>query len=835
MTKQDVDVHLLEEITHRLHLRKPNAQAVQAVAIRSARHTGDSTFECVVDVATGVGKTYVMAGLIEYYAGRAPQSRNFLVFTPGRTICDKTIANFTRGHRRSLMPMLMSQPYLVTADNFNTPATRSAIADQSRTKVYVFTIQSLLAPTTKVGRKTHDFVEGLGDGFYGLMSSLDDLVVLADEHHCYAGPQFSKTIKNLKPKLVVGLTATPRKQDESLLAYRYPLAAAIADGFVKTPVIVGRNDDRNDDPTKLADGVSLLKHKARVAAAYCNEHDLPLVNPCMLLSAQSIEDAKRYQDMLESDSFDGGAWIGTTLLVHSDLTADAKEAVLAKLDAVEEPDSPVRIIIQVGMLKEGWDVKNVYVIASMRSSISDVLTEQTLGRGMRLPFGAYTGVEFLDTLEVIAHERYEALLEKKDALNAKFIDTYLEETLSIDLNGETVVDSRERTVEIGLAPVTPDDAPERPAPRPGPTAYPGQASFPDLPAPIVVSMDMRRRSAEGESDLAEAKPRQYAPLPDRPHISIPKLKTVPKPHVSSLNLITEEQPFVALGRALREEVSDDLKRTAITAKRDTKGSVTVGTRKAQETIQGVAFDVPLEESRRMLIKRILADSTVPKRAAEAAAAKRIVGFVIKGMGTKAETHLSAYLDRCAKRVVRLVAERMNATSQQMEFEDVLELVQLDGQRTSKLPRVSEAGDVYEARKAYNSWKKNLYSHAWFDSKPEYFAARAIDNAPGVRVWARLHRNDTPIQWNSAGQAYNPDIVVIEDVDDQRVCWLVETKRNSEIQSGEVQAKRQAAKTWANTVNGLLPDSSEEWRYLLLSEDDVADAKGSWGQMKGFGS
>jgi len=39
------------------------------------------------------------------------------------------------------------------------------------------------------------------------------------------------------------------------------------------------------------------------------------------------------------------------------------------------------------MLKEGWDVRNVYVIASMRPNISEILTEQTLGRGMRLPFG----------------------------------------------------------------------------------------------------------------------------------------------------------------------------------------------------------------------------------------------------------------------------------------------------------------------------------------------------------------------------------------------------------------------------------------------------------------
>ena len=56
-------------------------------------------------------------------------------------------------------------------------------------------------------------------------------------------------------------------------------------------------------------------------------------------------------------------------------------------------------------------MRDVYVIASMRSSVSEILTEQTLGRGMRLPFGAYTVIELLDTLEVVAHERYQDLAE----------------------------------------------------------------------------------------------------------------------------------------------------------------------------------------------------------------------------------------------------------------------------------------------------------------------------------------------------------------------------------------------------------------------------------------
>ena len=91
------------------------------------------------------------------------------------------------------------------------------------------------------------------------------------------------------------------------------------------------------------------------------------------------------------------------------------------------------------MLKEGWDVKNVYVICSMRSSISDILTEQTLGRGLRLPWGEYTGWELLDSLEVLAHERYEELLKKAKAINEEFIDYRTRAVVRKNAQGEEVV------------------------------------------------------------------------------------------------------------------------------------------------------------------------------------------------------------------------------------------------------------------------------------------------------------------------------------------------------------------------------------------------------------
>jgi len=77
---------LLDEVAHRLDLREPNRKAIESVLLRTSDHydvqgkTG--SYECIVDSATGVGKTYVMAGLLEYLAGAEAPVRNFLLLVP---------------------------------------------------------------------------------------------------------------------------------------------------------------------------------------------------------------------------------------------------------------------------------------------------------------------------------------------------------------------------------------------------------------------------------------------------------------------------------------------------------------------------------------------------------------------------------------------------------------------------------------------------------------------------------------------------------------------------------------------------------------------------------
>jgi type III restriction enzyme len=157
----------LQGIAARLDLRDPNYRAVETLAIRYDEWFDDgqpAPFECVIDSATGVGKTYILAAAIEYYA--ALGVRNFAVIAPGRTILNKTVANFTPGHAKSLLDGMDVEPIVITAENFNTAAMRAEMDDPEQVKLFIFTVQALLKPTTEVGRKTHKFQEGLGKGFY---------------------------------------------------------------------------------------------------------------------------------------------------------------------------------------------------------------------------------------------------------------------------------------------------------------------------------------------------------------------------------------------------------------------------------------------------------------------------------------------------------------------------------------------------------------------------------------------------------------------------------------------------------------------------------------------
>ncbi|RDI73541.1 Type III restriction enzyme, res subunit [Gaiella occulta] len=816
------DLNLFEdaiaEIAARLDLREPNREAVRTINAAVSQYYDveeqQPPFEAVIDSATGVGKTYILAGAMELFAG-AYGVRDFVIVTPGRTILEKTKDNFTPGHPKSLLGPMSFQPVVITSENFATPAMRAAMDDETQVKIYLFTVQSLIRPESKTGRRTHKFQEGLGTEFYGHLQSVGELVVFADEHHCYYGPAFSKAVRDLNPWVLIGLTATPDKKTPlDQIIFRYPLAAAIADKLVKTPVIVGRKDDRADPLTKLSDGVTLLNAKAAAIDSYAQATEMAPVNPVMLVVAKSIEDADEYGAILRSSEFFGGAYADAVLVVHS----NAPDEALADLAKVEDPTSPVRIIISVGMLKEGWDVRNVYVVASMRASVSEILTEQTLGRGMRLPFGAYTGIEILDTLEVVAHERYEDLLKKAGVLNQAFVDYRTWAALRTNAQGKTVVVTE--SIEAGTSPLVMAGDIE------GPLVLDGQSS------PVVTSVEQRASQVnEGALKLKQT----ILPRPDAPVISVPVLRMSAVQSSFTLADITDTDPFRKLGAALATNPDDELSRTLVGARIVTGPDGIKRTELIRSTAADRIRSIPtlfdLNELRTQLVEMVLASSAVPARANQRVAVVPIIDAFFTGLGDKADDILSANLGRAGARLVALVAAEQRRFMVKPSYEEVVELREFNPTRaTDKAVTADRLGPFLKSI-TYEGWRRSVYPVAWFDSEPERRVANMVDGDDGVSCWLRLHVNDLPILWNSGGQEYNPDLIVIEN---DGTHWVVEVKMDKEVGSEDVQGKREAAKRWANHVTAD-PQVGVTWRYLLVSEADIKTAKGSWPALRKLGA
>lgn len=830
-----VDQEAINEITARMELRQPNRDALLSIVLALSNYYGplhgQPPYEAVVVSATGVGKTYILAAAIEYLV-RVEGIRNFAVITAGRTILEKTVANFSPGHPKSLLSMMDTSPVVITSDNFDSPAMRAAMDDPEQVKLYIFTVQSLIRPTSRQGRRTHEFREGLGDAFYSYLRHLDDLVMFADEHHCYYGSTFSSTIRDLVPKALIGLTATPApKTPEDKIIFRYPLAAAVAEGYVKIPVIVGRRDDRRDPYTQLMDGAHLLELKEKAMQKWCAANQKEPVRPVMLVIAQTIEDANSYEEFIKSASFMDGRYADAVLTVHS----NAPDEALKQLEQVESPDSNVRIIISVGMLKEGWDVKNVYVLASMRASVSEILTEQTLGRGLRLPFGSHTGVEMLDTLEVLAHERYEDLLSRAGIMNEQLKDYRTRLVLERDETGEYriiheqseingLTDVQQQPMESSSHTMSANGLPRQATDTAAATSGDEPSTPTEHPAPGFQVESWEERSIKQERQAQEL--REMRPSPGFPPLMVPVLRMQSVAVPFSLADVVDLEPFRALGRRLATQPEQFLRRERIQAKIEEGPSgirrTTIYTERAQELVTSQIVLFPMERLIDDLVIAVLHCQVVPERSVEVEAAKRIVNAVVEAMGEGSQLVLSAYLETVKLHLIEEVTRVARRYQRPPVVQDIIEWKPFSSIRFLRQGSTPDRHGPFRRGQPYTGWVKSMYEQAWFDSEPERSMANILDDSSDIQYWVRLERGDLSILWNE-NQWYNPDFIAVDTADTH---WVIEVKSDREMDSEEVTRKKEAARRWANLAS-LDPGGNGAWRYLLIAERSLREAHGSW--------
>lgn len=380
-------------------------------------------------IATGVGKTRLMGAIIAYLYLKK-RIRNFFVLAPNLTIYDKLIEDFGNpGYHKyvfnGISEFVHNRPVIITGDNYDQ---QGNLYHDSEIRINIFNISKFNSDSRGTRRggvalppRIKRISEYLGESYWSYLSGLDDLVILMDEAHRYHADASRNAINELKPVLGIELTATPLDENGDQftnIVYEYSLAQALADArYVKSPAIATRKNflkgslsDREVEIIKLEDAISIHQDTKTELEVYSLNNDAKLVKPFILVVCRDINHANEVFELINSDSFYDGQYKGKVLQIDS--STRREEDVERQFLSLESAENEIEIVIHVNMLKEGWDVTNLYTIVPLRAANAGILIEQTIGRGLRLPYeGKRTGVDKIDKLTVVAHENFNAVIE----------------------------------------------------------------------------------------------------------------------------------------------------------------------------------------------------------------------------------------------------------------------------------------------------------------------------------------------------------------------------------------------------------------------------------------
>ena len=361
-------------------------------------------------VPTGGGKTYLASSSIKPIIDSMPKNKvEFVVWlVPSNSILDQTIKNLTnRNHPyRQKIDLdfnnkveVYTKEELIVAQNFNP----SVITEQL--SICVLSYDSLRS-NKKEGRKVYQenpnltpfkmlyntpetLIDGVDDT--ALMQVINQLspVVIVDESHNATSELSIEMLNNLNPSFILDLTATP-KANSNIISYVEAIKLKNAN-MVKLPVIVYNRHGKDDVLSDAIDLRNKLEKEAKNNEKY--------IRPIILFQAQNQgkEDNETFEKIKKSLIEIG--------IPEKEIAIKTSEINEIKNVDLLSPDCPIRYIITVNALKEGWDCSFAYILATLANRSSPVDVEQILGRILRQPYAEKAKSNFLNMSYVLTSSK----------------------------------------------------------------------------------------------------------------------------------------------------------------------------------------------------------------------------------------------------------------------------------------------------------------------------------------------------------------------------------------------------------------------------------------------
>ncbi len=871
----DLLVQILEKITFSKDMSNEEAlRLIQEVA--PSVKDFERAFPCVCfAIATGVGKTRLMGAMIAYLHA-TKGIKNFMVLAPNLTIYNKLKTDFTPNTPKYVFPGLKAQvdvPQIITGDDYNQVGGLFDNPKDDRVRINIFNISKIDSDKDARGTpRVRRMAEYLGQSYFDYLAGLDDLVLIMDEAHRYRANAGMAAINELHPVLGIELTATAKSTGAKgkpfrNIAYEYNLAQAIRDGFVKKPAVVGRSDfdkslygsDKSEEleNLKILDGIKVHESIKAELQVYADNKKAKLVKPFMMIVAENIAHAEEIEAKIKSDDFEEGRYKDKVIVVNSKQNGELKDEVLQRLLAIEDAEEPTEIVIHVNMLGEGWDVNNLYTIVPLRAANSKILVEQSIGRGLRLPFGELTGEDEIDRLHVIAHDKFADIIDAARNEEFEFQKEYINNSES-GLIGKTVqtnTSKLDKEVESGGIIVT----------KPTPAMPTKQATMPVLTSVVNKQIGDAIRESINEQSRYVLNPEDLKSAENQTKIAEAVRLKIKEIHLDNSELSLEPQIDVEQSTKLYTEkflkLSINIPRIKVSYEQE--GDFTFD----DFDIETSDFDGYEPVPQKVIIAELVdkshraemnaefqdryADMThyilVPLVEENAIAYHKVSDLLYKLInqvinhitsysgselntrkilffyGAEIEKKLYAQMKQHLREAPVKMRVRVDSAYATLTSESYKISVQEGYENVDFRAIVSDKSKIRNM--TFTGFDKCLFAYQKFDSGTEKDFAELLERTSQVLKWFKINNERAKevfdIKYkNSRTQErsqYLPDFVV-ETVDAK---YMIETKAEGELDSRDVQAKKDAAVQWCKNANEFESQhNGKNWHYLLIPDTTV---------------
>lgn len=402
----------------------------------------------VVKMATGTGKTKVMSLVLAWsffhklYEPKSELSRNFLVIAPNIIVLDRIYKDFQGLQIFFDDPVIPDNGYdgqnwqddfQLTLHLQDDVRINRAIGNIFLTNIHrVYSGDDI--PPSPDDENTMDYFLGkrptgqttdskvdLG----AIVRDVDELMILNDEAHHIHDRKLAwfKSIEDIHNQLLqkdtrlslqVDVTATPKHNNGAIFVQTiadYPLVEAISQNVVKHPVLpdaTSRSKLKEQKSAKFTEKYADYLDLGVTEWRKTDEEHQKLGKKAILFvmtdDTKNCDDVSEYLQNRYPDLKDA------VLVIHTKKNGEISEATSGKnkeeleklrqqANEIDSLESPYKAIVSVLVLKEGWDVRNVTTIVGLRSysAKSNILPEQTLGRGLRKMYSGET-TEYLSVI-----------------------------------------------------------------------------------------------------------------------------------------------------------------------------------------------------------------------------------------------------------------------------------------------------------------------------------------------------------------------------------------------------------------------------------------------------